>query len=219
MTKITSKRERLCLFTRYPQPGTTKTRLIPMLGKRGAADLQRRMTTHTLEQVRYLVVRRGVDVEIRYEGGDQKRMRQWLGTDLAFTTQGTGDIGRRMAHAFETALADDIDAAVIIGSDIPGITTGILVQAFSRLEQKDLVFGPATDGGYYLIGIRMFCVEKAIPGLFRNIEWGTAAVLSKTLRVADDLELTYSLLESLGDVDRPADIGYWEKVIEDRARC
>ncbi|MEA3232435.1 MAG: hypothetical protein U9Q05_11840, partial [Thermodesulfobacteriota bacterium] len=105
MTTITSRRERLCLFTRYPEPGTTKTRLIPLLGKTGAADLQRRMTAHALEKVRRLAVRRGVDVEIRYEGGDEWRMKHWLGMDLVFAAQGTGDIGRRMALALKTASA------------------------------------------------------------------------------------------------------------------
>jgi len=218
MTTITSRQERLCLFTRYPEPGTTKTRLIPLLGKTGAADLQRRMTAHVLEKVRRLAVQRGVSVEIRYEGGDEGRMKQWLGTDLAFAIQGTGDIGRRMARAFKTAMADGFDTTVIIGSDIPGITAGILAQAFDWMEQKDLVFGPARDGGYYLIGIEVLCLKKAAPGLFNHIDWGTKTVLVETLHAADTLGLTYSLLNYLGDVDRPADIAHWEKVIEGMER-
>ena len=217
MTPITSRRERLCLFTRYPEPGTTKTRLIPLLGKTGAADLQRRMTVHALEKVRRLAVRRGMDVEIRYEGGDEWRMKQWLGSDLVFAAQGTGDIGRRMALALKTASADGFDTTVIIGSDIPGITTDILTQAFDWLEQKDLVFGPARDGGYFLIGIQALCLKKAASGLFNHIDWGTETVLAKPLHAADTLGLTYSLLDSLGDVDRPADIAHWEKAIEDMA--
>ena len=217
MTPITSRQERLCLFTRYPEPGTTKTRLIPLLGETGAADLQRRMTVHALDKVRRLSARRGVDVEIRYEGGDDRRMKQWLGTDLVFTVQGTGDIGQRMALALKAASADGFDTTIIIGSDIPGITTGILAQAFDWLEQKDLVFGPARDGGYYLIGIQALCLKKAVPGLLNHIDWGSRTVLAKTLHAADTLGLTYSLLDSLGDVDRPADIAHWEKVIEDMA--
>ena len=218
MTPITSRRERLCLFTRYPEPGTTKTRLIPLLGKTGAADLQRRMTSHALEKVRRLAVRRGVDVEIRYDGGDEWRMKQWLGTDLIFVAQGTGDIGRRMTRALKTASADGFDTMAIIGSDIPGITTGILAQAFDWLDQKDLVFGPARDGGYYLIGIQALRLKKAAPGLFNHIDWGTETVLAETLHAADTLGLTYSLLNYLGDVDRPADIAHWEKVIEGMER-
>jgi rSAM/selenodomain-associated transferase 1 len=215
MDMITTRRERLCLFTRYPEPGTTKTRLIPVLGKKGAADLQRRMTVHTLEKVRRLAARRKVDVEVRYEGGDERRMKQWLGTDLVVAAQGTGDIGRRMARAFHTALADGFDTTVIIGSDIPGITTDILARAFGWLEQKDLVFGPARDGGYYLIGIRADCLKKAASDLFSHIDWGTGTVLAETLRVVDALGLSYSLLNVLGDVDWPADIPRWEKALKD----
>ena len=218
MAMITTRRERLCLFTRYPEPGTTKTRLIPILGEKGAADLQRRMTVHTLEIVRRLAARRRMDVEIRYEGGDEWRMKQWLGTDWVLAAQGTGDIGRRMARALHTALADGFDSAVIIGSDIPEITTGILVRAFGWLEQKDLVFGPAKDGGYYLIGIRADCLKKAAPALFNHIDWGTGTVLAETLHVVDTLDLSYSLLDVLGDVDWPADIPRWEKALEDMAR-
>lgn len=217
MTRFTSKRARLCLFTRYPEPGTTKTRLIPALGETGAANLQRRMTEHVMEKIRQLGVRRGVEVEIRYDGGDEKRMKRWLGADLVFTVQGPGDIGQRMGRAFEEASAGGVGAAIIVGSDIPGITAGILNRAFDQLDRKDLVLGPAKDGGYYLIGIQTHCLNNALPGLFKSIDWGTEAVLPQTLRALDALGLTYSLLEPLCDVDRPADIHHWERALENTA--
>lgn len=218
MTTNTSRRERLCLFTRYPEPGTTKTRLIPMLGKSGAADLQRKMTVHILEKVRRLAILRGVNVEIRYEGGDQLRLKQWLGADLTFSAQESGDIGQRMALAIQDASAGGFDATVIIGSDIPGITTDILTRAFVRLEKKDIVLGPAEDGGYYLIGIHTRCQKRAVPALFNGINWGAGTVLSETLHMANTLNLTHSLLEPLGDVDRPDDLIHWEKAIKNDTR-
>jgi len=218
MTTNTKQRERLSLFTRYPEPGTTKTRLIPMLGKSGAADLQRKMTVHILENVRRLANGRKTDVEIRYEGGDHQRMAQWLGADLTFSAQKSGNIGRRMALAIEDAAANGFDAIVIIGSDIPGITTGILEQAFSRLEHKDIVLGPARDGGYYLIGIHVRCLKRAVPAIFNGIDWGTDTVLSETLHVAATLNLTHALLELLADVDRPADVVHWEEAIDGETR-
>ena len=72
-----NSRERLIVFTRYPEPGKTKTRLIPRLGAKGAADLQRRMTEHILSQIRDLTRTRTVSIEIRYEGGDEAAMRGW----------------------------------------------------------------------------------------------------------------------------------------------
>ncbi len=212
MTSNTSSRERLCLFTRYPEPGTTKTRLIPKLGTSGAADLQRKMTVHILEKARQLAMLRRAEIEIRYEGGDLRQMEQWLGTDLIFTAQEPGDIGRRMALALEDAGAGGFDKTVIIGSDIPGITADILTEAFIRLRNKDIVLGPAKDGGYYLIGIHFHCLKRAVPALFGGIDWGTGTVLTKTLHLANTLNLTHALLEPLGDVDRPEDLYRWEKV-------
>jgi rSAM/selenodomain-associated transferase 1 len=184
-----------------------------MLGKSGAADLQRKMTVHILEKVRRLAMARKTDVEIRYEGGDHQRMAQWLGADLTFSAQKSGDIGRRMALAVEDAAANGFDAIVIIGSDIPGITTDILEQAFIRLENTDIVLGPARDGGYYLIGIHMRCLKRAVPAMFNGIGWGTDTVLSETLHAAGTLNLTHALLAVLADVDRPADVVHWEKAI------
>ena len=77
-------KEHLIVFTRYPEPGKTKTRLIPLLGAEGAADLQRKMTEHTLLQVKRLSTSRELSVEIRYDGGDKNLMQNWLGQDFEY---------------------------------------------------------------------------------------------------------------------------------------
>ncbi|MCP4639689.1 MAG: hypothetical protein GY851_04620, partial [bacterium] len=89
-------RERLAVFTRYPVPGKTKTRLIPTLGAEGAADVQRAMTEHTVATAKTFREGRGVDVDIRYDNSDDGRMCEWLGTDLAYRPQAAGDLGDRM---------------------------------------------------------------------------------------------------------------------------
>ena len=71
--------KRLIIFTRYPEPGTTKTRMIPVLGAEGAADLQRRMTDHLVSKLKTWMEQRPVEVEIRFDGGSQRLMRDWLG--------------------------------------------------------------------------------------------------------------------------------------------
>ncbi|MBW1963286.1 MAG: TIGR04282 family arsenosugar biosynthesis glycosyltransferase, partial [Deltaproteobacteria bacterium] len=146
-------KEHLIVFTRYPEPGTTKTRLIPLIGAEGAANLQRKMTEHTLSQVKRLSTRRELSVEIRYEGGDKNLMQTWLGQDFEYRPQGTGDLGRRMKRSFEDAFRSGATTAVIIGTDIPKITNGIIQTAFDALQQKNMALGPAKDGGYYLIGL------------------------------------------------------------------
>jgi len=204
-------RERLIVFTRYPEPGKTKTRLIPCLGPHGAAALQRRMTEHLLINVRRLGDVRPVALEIRYAGGSRELMQGWLGCSPMYTPQSCGDLDRRMGSAFNDAFGSGVDAAVIVGTDIPGITPEILNQAFAALQNWDLAFGPAHDGGYYLIGMHKNSFGRALPQLFSGIPWGTADVLDISLKIAAKIGLTVALLEKLQDVDRPEDIRVWEQ--------
>ena len=202
-------KKRLIIFTRYPEPGTTKTRLIPLLGAEGAADLQRKMMEHTLVQVKRLSTSRELSVEIRYEGGNESLMKNWLGPDFDYRSQGTGDLGLRMQRSFEDAFRPGTDAAVIIGTDIPDLSGAVIQKAFDVLKQKNVVLGPAKDGGYYLIGLQKDSLSQAIPYLFTGINWGKDGVLNKTLEVVKSLGLNFSLIDELEDVDRPEDLSIW----------
>ena len=193
--------ERLIIFTRYPEPGRTKTRLIPVLGATGAAELHRRMTEQALATARQLAALQVVALEVRYSGGDAALMQQWLGANLLLRAQSDGDLGGRMREAFHEAFQQGCERVVIIGTDCPGITSATLAAAFAALCHNDLALGPASDGGYYLIGLR-----RLIPQLFDGILWGTDGVLRHTLQIAAALDLRCSLLEQLDDVDRPEDL-------------
>ncbi len=208
-----SFRKRLVIFTRYPEPGSTKTRMIPELGAEGAADLQRRMTNHLVSKVKTLIKQRSLPVEIRFEGGNERLMRQWLGASFTYRHQGQGDIGRRMERALADGFQDGYTSIVIIGSDIPDISSAIIHQAFEELEKNNLVLGPAGDGGYYLIGMQKAEEVKAYPELFRAISWGTNKVLSQTMAAADQLGIGYALLNTLKDVDRPEDLKVWNRAL------
>ena len=198
--------ERLVLFTRYPEPGRAKTRLIPALGPNGASDLQKNMTEHVLDRVRNLVESRPVDMEVRYEGGKLELMEKWLGTSISHRSQGSGDLGARMKRAFSEAFQEGLNRVVIIGSDCPGITKVTARTAFELLGQFDVVVGPANDGGYYLIGL---CRETE--QLFRDIPWGTSEVRARTVEIANQLGLRVVHLEPLDDVDRAEDLEVWER--------
>ena len=202
-------RERLIVFTRYPKAGTTKTRMIPELGAGGAAELQRQMTEHILSRANILGGLHPLPVEIRYEGGSERLMTEWLGPGFYYCHQGSGDIGLRMARALQDAFGQGCETAVIIGSDIPDITTNIMQKAFEALKQSDLVLGPAADGGYYLIGVHRRTFKHCHPQLFSDISWGTENVLPQTLHIAERLGINYSLLDTLMDVDRPEDLSVW----------
>jgi rSAM/selenodomain-associated transferase 2/rSAM/selenodomain-associated transferase 1 len=204
-------KKHLIVFTRYPEPETTKTRLIPRLGAEGAADLQRKMTEHTLSQVKRLSTRRELAVEIRYEGGDKNLMQTWLGQDFEYRPQDSGDLGLRMKRSFQDAFRAGATEAVIIGTDIPDITNVIIQKAFDALKLKNLVLGPAKDGGYYLIGLQKNSLSKAIPDLFSGINWGAGDVLEKTIGIAKHSGLSFTLLDVLKDVDHPEDLIIWER--------
>ena len=204
--------QRLIVFTRFPEPGKTKTRLIPALGPEGAARLQRQMTEHILATAAKVSSRAGLTTEVRYEGGNTGLMQEWLGSQFSYRPQGPGDLGRRMVRAFEEAFSDSKKAAVIVGSDIPGISADIIQQAFEGLQKTDLVLGPARDGGYYLIGMKDTIPAATRACLFEGINWGTGEVLFQTLQTARESGLRFILLESLVDVDRPVDLHHWQKI-------
>jgi hypothetical protein len=197
--------ERLIIFTRYPEPGKTKTRLIPALGPDGAADLHRRMTEHTLKRALTLKSE-AVSIEVRFAGGNEQLMRAWLGAQMILRRQGQGDLGACMDRAFRETFQAGAKRVVIIGTDCPALTGALLRTAFEALKQHDIVIGPAHDGGYYLIGLR-----RRVPQLFQGLPWGTASVLELTLRKAAELGFWPEQLTPLDDVDRPEDLYLWEQ--------
>lgn len=188
----------LAIFTRFPSPGTTKTRLIPSLGPDGAADLHRQMTERVLSHAEKYCRQFDTALEIHFQGGDVETMSQWLGPHI-FVRQKKGSLGQRMEYTLSRVFASGVRKAVIIGTDCPGLNSDILRQAFSALEDNTLVLGPALDGGYYLIGLTAPC-----PSLFTGIDWGTPTVLTQTLTKAQGL--TVYQLPPLHDVDRPEDL-------------
>ncbi len=198
----------LIVFTRFPAAGVTKTRLIPTLGADGAALLQRKMTEHTLKRIGRTHIQPEPAIEIRFEGGDKKRMRAWLGNAYIYQPQVGDNLGDRMASALEDAFQRHVDQVALIGTDIPGIRPATIESAFESLEQADVALGPARDGGYYLIGMHRGAFPVA-RRLFANINWGTASVLADTLEIAAAAGLRTRLLEELTDVDCPDDLSVW----------
>ena len=195
------------VFTRYPEPGKTKTRLTSELGAEGAANLQREMAKHAIGRVSELAKTLPISVEVRYKGGNLSLMRQWLGSEILYREQEGADLGENMLTAFVEAFRNGAERILLIGTDCPGISAPILEKAFRELERSDLVLGPAADGGYYLIGLK-----KAYPELFSNVPWGTKEVLERTLEIASLEGLSAGLVDRLHDVDRPEDLHIWRNI-------
>ena len=193
----------LLIFTRFPRAGKTKTRLIPALGKQGAAHLQQTMSEKTFAMARKLSSRRKISLQVHYTGGSQLEMQQWLNGKITCIRQVAGSLGDRLIHAFRAAFAGRMSKVIAIGTDCPALTPEIVEKGFQNLADSDLVLGPALDGGYYLIGLK-----KEDPALFSQIPWGLDQVLDQTLKRAGKLGLSVYLLEPLADVDRPEDLCY-----------
>lgn len=183
---------RIVIFARWPEPGMVKTRLALEIGDEAAARIYRRLLDHTLNSARAS----GVPVELRVTGAEPERFAAELGRDLLIADQGHGDLGERLARVDTPAL--------IIGSDLPGLTPDLLRAAAAALASREVVIGPARDGGYWLIGL-----SKAAPWLFTDLAWSTPAVLPETLARLDARGIAPVLLPELADIDEPEDLASW----------
>ena len=202
---------RLSVFTRIPEPGQAKTRLIPPLSADQAAALQRAMTEDLLERLDHTFGAAAAEapplsLEIRYDGrlasGALEVPRRW-----AVTSQGPGDLGERLARAAREARRDGIGRLVIIGSDAPLLPLPLVEAAFSGLADRDALVAPAEDGGYVLIGLALErAPPAAIESVFADIPWGTGAVAEATATAATGAGLRFGELAGHWDVDRPEDL-------------
>lgn len=198
--------DRLIVFTRYPEAGRNKTRLIPMLGAEGAAQLHERMTRLTLAWADTLAHAQPIDVQVQFTGADESAMAARFGAQFRYVPQCDGDLGARLEQAIGKAFQEGCQRVVVVGTDCPTLSEGIARRAIDHLADHDMVLGPAEDGGYYLIGL-----SKPVPTLFHDIAWSTDQVLEQTLAAANQSDLRIALLPTLPDVDLPEDLVRWEK--------
>ena len=191
---------KLILFTKAPVPGQAKTRLIPALGDEGAAELQRRMTRHTVDMV-FSAAFTNVELQAFPNTQDASFLALLDDYCIELNAQQGNDLGDRMAHAFEQALAV-YDYAIIIGTDAPALDADIVKQAIEQLASGvDVVMCPAEDGGYALVGL-----SKPNQQIFTDIDWGTDRVYQQTLQRIQQAQLSLAELPLLWDVDRPEDL-------------
>ena len=183
---------RLAIFARAPVRGRVKTRLARVIGEDEALAVYDRLLAQTLAE---LAPGRGrFEPEIWVEGTVPSARFD----GFSVIPQPGGDLGSRMAAAFEAGVA------AVVGTDIPALTAAYVEGALAALKDVDLVIGPVEDGGYCLIAM-----NAPHPQVFRGIPWSTSRVLAVTLDTARRLEFTVRLLEPLWDVDEAADLERW----------
>ncbi len=197
----------IVLFTRWPEAGKTKTRMIPALGAAGAAALQRAMTEHVIDCA---PEPGAMDVEVRFEGGDAQCMRRWLGARHRYTPQGEGDLGDRMMRAFVENARRGYEKVILIGADCPD-NDAIISRATRRMPPAvALHLCAAHDGGYYSIAMRREAIQRAA-GLFDDIIWGGDRVRAQTRANAAALGISCASGFEKHDIDRPEDLPVWER--------
>ncbi|MEP7057054.1 MAG: TIGR04282 family arsenosugar biosynthesis glycosyltransferase [Caldimonas sp.] len=185
------------VFAKAPVAGFAKTRLAAALGDDGAALLAQRLLAAAVAQALDSAVG---PVELCCAPDRDHPAFAALGRGAALTEQGAGDLGARMARAFERALVQH-GRAILIGTDVPGLDASYLRAAVACFEHCDCVLGPALDGGYTLIGLK-----RPAPELFEGIAWSTAQVLDQTRARLRRLGRAWTELDALADIDEPADL-------------
>jgi len=183
------------LFGRQPVPGLAKIRLAPELGMDGAAAVAGVMLQHALAQAR------AADADVHLSLAEAPRDEAWAPLDVALSVQADGDLGLRMQTVFEQRFAEGYGRVVLTGTDIPLCATRHLQAALDALDRAPVVFGPAEDGGYYLVG-------QNAPGvdLFRDIPWSSEHTMRASHERLAELGLDYARVKTLPDVDTPDDL-------------
>jgi rSAM/selenodomain-associated transferase 1 len=193
----------LLVFARVPLLGRVKSRLAAGVGEAAALAIYHELLAITRTAITEAHVPATVWLaDTAGEDLTTAETREW--PDLTTRVQPTGELGSRMLAAFEAAFAAGARRVAIIGTDCPGLRASHLVQAFALLETHDVVVGPATDGGYYLLGLR-----ATQPQLFQDKAWSTDSVLADTLADARRLGLHVAQLPELRDVDTADDLAVW----------
>jgi uncharacterized protein len=197
----------VCILARFPRRGEVKTRLADALTADETLEFYERLVRQAVRSARALAATGEARVQLRTDAAFPRAAREWLGErDVACHYQGEGDLGARIESAFADAFGRGAQRVVVIGGDCPRLTAGHLRDALRRLAGADVVLGPATDGGYYLVALRRESATRSVPALFSGVDWGTGTVLERTQLVAEKTGLTWALLEPLPDVDRPEDL-------------
>jgi uncharacterized protein len=189
-------------FCKYPVEGKVKTRIAKTIGNEFAVKIYKIFAEHTFREL--LKTNTIVPYLFFTEKNDREKIQKWTGSKFLLELQEGNDLGDRMYNACKKVIDKGSKKTVIIGTDIPDISSEIIRKAVKALDNSDVVIGPSNDGGYYLLGMK-----KLHRALFSGIEWSSESVLSLTVEKLNILNLSYSMLPELIDVDTEDDLKVW----------
>jgi rSAM/selenodomain-associated transferase 1 len=182
------------VFVRNPELGRVKTRLAKTIGDQAAVETYKILSNHTASVVHKTTADKLIFYSDKIQDNDI-----WTATNCKKQIQTKGDLGQKMLDAFQYGFSLGYKKIIIIGSDLYSLRLKHIESAFEKLENYDVVIGPALDGGYYLLGL-----NSMIPEIFKQKKWSTSSVLKETL--SDLKKFNVNLLEPLNDIDTYEDL-------------
>jgi rSAM/selenodomain-associated transferase 1 len=186
----------LIIFYRNPKLGKVKTRLAASVGNQRALDIYRKLAMHTRSVTENLPLDK-----IVFYSDSIDLMDMWPNATFLKAFQEGNDLGERMKNAFVAGFETGYTSICIIGTDCFQLTPAIITEAFDALKSTDAVLGPASDGGYYLLGM-----NKPYIKLFQNKNWSSESVLADTICDLESMNLSHATLQELADVDTEDDL-------------
>ena len=178
----------LIIFVKNAKLGKVKTRLAKTIGDEKALKIYNQLIGITQKATEQLTV------DKRVYFSEEKTGQKWMKTSK-YVQKGVG-LGEKMQKAFKKAFKDGFEKIILIGSDLPEISAEIIQEGFDSLDKNEVVFGPAEDGGYYLVGMK-----KSHTFIFENNPWSNPKLLETTLKELGKQDVCFSLLKTLNDID------------------
>ncbi len=194
----------IIVFSRYPEEGKVKTRLASSLGNAFAKEFYKICAEHTFNEILKTNNNNTRHFLFYSDENDRNKIKKWTRSKFLLFPQIGLDLGEKMLNAFTSVFKNDVSKIIIIGTDLPDISSDIIDKSFNLLDDCDIVAGPATDGGYYLLGMK-----KIYEKLFLNLPWSTDKLFEQTLKIINELNLNLSILPELSDIDTEKDLNNW----------
>ena len=208
-SKDGGKKNAYVVFTREPVPGTTKTRLMPYYSAEKCAELHKCFLKDLSREVK----RVDADIIVAYTGGEPVFLRKTFGSRAAYIAQRGNNLGQKMENAFADAFALGYENVILTGTDIPELKADSVNSAFEMLDSCDIVLGPTSDGGYYLIGMSSLHHEAFDVKLY-----GVSTVFEETTGSIRSSGFSVSIADEYSDIDDKEDIaGLMERIRGDRS--
>ena len=189
--------------------GRCKTRLSKDIGKLNSANVQRKMTEHTISVAKSLEEKELIDISLAISGIGYKKSKRWtreLGIKH-FNLQGRGCLGEKMRR--QILINKDLSfykKVIVIGTDLPDLCHMDLLNTISKLKKNDLILGPSNDGGYWLIAFSEKLLSTNLYLPFINIKWSKENVLEKTINNFSSMVFKYEFINRKIDIDTLIDI-------------